>query len=297
MQNSKKYRMTLLVSALALVAYTASMGCGKKPSSAPQGESAPSAAAPAGDTEAAKPAEAPAAAAGTGTIKGKVNFTGTAPVMPELNRQSDPFCAETKMKAQYVLVNDNNTLKNVAVRVIGASGGEAAPAHVEVDQRNCMYAPRVQTAVFDKEIDIVNGDPTLHNVHTYSGTKTLFNRAQPKGSPTIKHTFTKDDGEIIKFKCDVHPWMTGWLLLNDNALGAVSGDTGEFEIKDVPVGTYTLKAFQETYGEKEIQVTVEKDAVAEVEFSYDGSEKAAYKYKEFHIGFNHEGHEGHQHVN
>lgn len=280
-----KRPLTILLTLTALVSLSVT-GCGKKPSSAP--ESAAPATEASGGSEA--PAAAPAADAGVGTIKGKVNFTGTAPVMPELNRQSDPFCAKTKMKAEYVLVNENNTLKNVAIRVIGASGGEVNAAKITVDQSNCMYTPRVQTAWFDKEVDIVNSDPTLHNVHTYNGSKTLFNRAQPKGSPAIKKTFAKKDGEIIKFKCDVHPWMTGWLVLDDSGFGGVTGETGEFEITGVPVGTYTLKAFQETYGEKDIQVTVEKDKVAEVEFSYDGSEKAAFKFKEMHIGFNHEGH-------
>ncbi len=278
-----KNTFTLALALMAVTSFSVT-GCGKKPGA--QKESAP--AAHGEKTEAA----APAASAGTGSIKGVVKFTGTPPTLPELNRQSDPFCAETKMKAQYVIVNENQTIANVGVRIIGASGGVSGENKLEVDQKNCMYDPRVQVTVDGEEILIVNSDPTLHNVHTYSGTKTLFNQAQPKGSPAIKKTFKKDDGEIVKFKCDVHPWMTGWMLVNDNGFNGVTGTSGEFEIKDVPVGTYTLKSFQEHFGEKEIQVTVEKDKVAEVEFAYDGTEKAAFKYREVHIGF-HEGHEHH----
>lgn len=263
-------------------------GCGKKPTA--EKETAP---APAAEE---KTAEAPAApAAGVGSIKGKINFTGTAPTMPELNRQADPFCAQTKMKAQDIVVNTNNTLKNVAVRVIGATGGEPAGAKVEVDQENCMYEPRVQVGWPEQDVTIVNSDPTLHNVHTYAmpGNKTLFNQAQPKGSPPITKQFKKDDGEIVKFKCDVHPWMTGWMILSDNGFSAVSSDTGEFEIKGVPAGTYTLKTFQEKFGEKEQQVTVEADKEAVVEIGYDGTEKAAYKYHEVHIGLHGGMHEHH----
>lgn len=271
--------LTIAVSSLAAVMIFAT-GCGKKPGS-------PSDAAPAAtDTK----TEAAAPAAGVGSIKGKVSFTGTAPVMPDLNRQSDPFCAKTKMKAESVVVNENGTLFNVAIRVIGAEGGEAEAATVTVNQENCMYAPRVQATIFEKEVLIANSDPTLHNVHTYNGSKTIFNRAQPKGVPPMKRTFKESNGNIIKFKCDVHPWMTGWLILNDSGFNAVTSETGEFEIKGVPAGTYTLSAFQETYGQKEIQVTVEADKVAEIEFSYDGSEQAAYKFKEVHIGM-----AGHQH--
>jgi plastocyanin len=273
-----------LLAAIALVAGA----CGKKPTA--QKEAAPA------PTAEEKAAEAPVApAAGAGSIKGKINFTGTAPVAADLNRQSDPFCAQTKMKAQDIIVNANNTLKNVAVRVIGATGGEPAGAKVEVDQKNCMYEPRVLVGWPDQDVTIVNSDPTLHNVHTYAfiGNKTLFNQAQPKGAPPIIKQFSKDDGEIIKFKCDVHPWMTGWMILSDNGFSAVTGETGEFEIKGVPVGTYTLKTFHEQYGEKTQQVTVEADKEAVVDLSYDGTEKAAFKYREVHIGLNEGAHEHH----
>jgi len=264
--------MTFLITAI-LAAGLLVTACGKKPSA--QKEAAPA--------EEQKEAAAPAPAAGVGTIKGKVSFTGTPPVMPDLNRQADPFCAKTKMKAEFILVNSNGTLKNVAVMVKGAKGEAKAEAKVVVNQVNCMYTPRVQAGVFEEEVEVVNEDPTLHNVHTYNGTKTIFNRAQPKGSPPIKKKFSVSNGDIIKFKCDVHPWMTGWLINSDNGFSAVTGDSGEFEITGVPTGSYTLKSFQEHYGEKTQEITVEADKVTEVEFSYDGSEKAAFNFREVHL--------------
>jgi len=278
-------KFTALASALAL-ALTVS-ACGKKP-----GSTTTDTAAPADKKEAAAPAAPAAPAAGSGSIKGKVSFTGTAPEMPELKREADPFCAKTKMKDEEVVVNANGTLKNVALVVQGAAASTPDAAVVsEVDQVNCMYTPRVVTAAFGQNVKIVNSDPILHNVHTYADTKTLFNRAQPKGSPPMDKTFSKDDGGVVKFKCDVHPWMTGWLVLNDNALNAVTGDSGEFEIKGVPAGTYKIQAWHEKYGPKTVDVTVEADKTAEANFSYDGTEKAAYDFKEVHISLNHPGHQ------
>ena len=277
-------KLTAFASVLAL-AFSMSTGCGKKPSDTTTAGTEPAA----GEkTEAAAPA---APAAGTGSIKGKITFTGTAPDMPDLKREADPFCAKTPMKDQEVVLNSNGTLKNVAVTVQGApASAPEASVVTEIDQSNCMYAPRVITGAFGQNIKIVNSDPILHNVHTYADTKTLFNRAQPKGSPALDKTFSKDDGAVVKFKCDVHPWMTGWLVLNDNVLNAVSGDTGEFEIKGVPAGTYKIQAWQEKYGPKTIEVKVEADKAAEANFTYDGTEKAAFEYKEIHISMNHAGH-------
>ncbi len=276
MNLSKNLISKVGIPVLALMMIVA---CGKKPTEISEQ------AAPAAKPEGVAPAPA-APAAGSGTIKGKVSFTGSAPEMPELSREADPFCAKTKMKAEDIVVNANKTLKNVAVTVVKGASPSQVPAesvNVEIDQQNCMYAPRVLTSIAGQTVKIVNSDPVLHNVHSYSGDKTLFNRAQPKGSPAIDKAFTKDDGLIIKFKCDVHPWMTGWLIQSDNGLNAVTSETGEFEIKNVPAGTYTLQAWQEKYGTKTLDVTVPANGTVEANFSFDGTEKAAYRYNEIHI--------------
>ena len=224
-----------------------------------------------GETQTA-PAAAPAAAvpatAGVG-VKGVVKFTGAAPAPVVLKREADPFCAKTKMNDETVVVNPNGTLKNVAVRVIKGAAPTAAPAtpqQIVVDQNNCMYRPRVTTAVANQKIIIRNSDPVLHNVHAYLGTATTFNRAQPKGSKDVEQSFTAG---VHRLKCDVHPWMTGWVVANDNSYVAVTGDNGEFAL-NLPPGTYTLEAWHEKYGTKTADVTVTAGQTAAVDFSFAG---------------------------
>ena len=116
-----------------------------------------------------------------------------------------------------------------------------------------------------------NSDQTLHNVHTYKGTSTLFNQAQVPGTAKIEKKFT-DNGAMLKFKCDVHQWMTGYVWVQNNPYFAVTGDDGSFEIKDVPAGKYTVEAWQEKLGTKTVEVTVAAAAPAEAKFSFDGTE-------------------------
>ena len=52
------------------------------------------------------------------------------------------------------------------------------------------------------------------NPFTYKGTATLFNLAHIQGTPPHKKKFPTV-GDVVKFKCDVHPWMTGYLLVTD----------------------------------------------------------------------------------
>lgn len=220
--------------------------------------------------QAAPPAAVPA---GKGTVKGAVAFSGKTPEKKMLNRAGDPVCAKTQVAAEDVLVNGNGTLKNVIVRLMNVPGTYEPPKDaLVVEQEDCMYRPRVQTALAGQTILVKNGDKTLHNVHTYRGSVTLANKAQLAGSPPIEMKFT-DEFSVIKFKCDAHPWMEGYVSITKHPFVAVTGNDGSFELKDVPAGTYKLEAWHEELGTKTMDVTIAANGVAEAKFSYDGTEK------------------------
>ena len=72
-----------------------------------------------------------------------------------------------------------------------------------------------------------------------------------------------DADQIVKLKCDVHPWMTAYVLVSSNPFFAVTGDDGTFKITGLPPGNYTVEAWHERYGAKTAQITVaDKPAVA-----------------------------------
>jgi plastocyanin len=243
------------------------------PAAAPAAPAAPAAVAPGAAAPAAPGAAAPGAG-GTGSIKGAVAFTGKAPELPKISRKADAYCGKTpEMVDESVVVNKNSTLKNVVVRVTNAPAPTGAtPPTAAITQDNCSYTPRVQVILTGQPIGIRNGDQTLHNVHAYKGAATLFNQAQLAGSPVIEKKFA-DGGAVIKFKCDVHPWMLGWVVVNPNSFYAVTGDDGSFEIKDVPAGKYTVEAWHEKYGVKSAEVTV-GGAPSDTKFAFDGTESA-----------------------
>ncbi len=208
---------------------------------------------------------APAYAADSGSIKGTVKLKGTAPKAEDLNMKSDPFCAKGSAKDETVVVGGKGGLKNVVVRVAQGVKADAAAAtgDVVLDQSGCVYTPRVAVAQAGQQVLIKNSDQTLHNVHTYKGPATLFNQAQPQGFPPIKKKFPTA-GDVVKFKCDVHPWMTAYVVVTDNPFAAVTGDDGSFTIKDVPAGTYTVEVWHEKLGTKTQQVKVSTDKPSEL---------------------------------
>jgi len=238
--------------------------CKKETTSEPA-PAAPPATAP------AAPAAAPAkGATGGGTITGVVKLLGTPPEMAMTKRQADPYCAKTPMKDEEVIVGAGGTLKNVIVRVTSGVTGhyDPPPAAAIVDQQACMYRPRAQGIVLGQPLKITNSDQTLHNIHGYKGPSTLFNQAEVPGLPPMIKQLTDAD-QIIKLKCDVHPWMTAYVLVSSHPFFAVTGEDGNFKIPGLPPGSYTVEAWHERYGAKNAQITVAAEKPAVVAFAFD----------------------------
>jgi plastocyanin len=233
-------------------------GACKKEEAPPAQSAAPAATAPA--------PKAGALPSGGGAVKGTVVMTGTPPERKDVNMKADPYCAKQgEVKDEEVVTGPGGVLKNAVVHIVGGLGEKYAPMaeDVIVDQTGCMYRPRVQVVSAGQTVIIRNSDQTLHNVHTYKGPATLFNQAQVFGMPPIKKKFPAA-GDVVKFKCDVHPWMTGYVLVTDNPFRAVTGDDGTFNIHDVPPGNYTLEVWHERLGTKQVPVTIAADKTAEL---------------------------------
>ncbi len=213
------------------------------------------------------------AAAMAETIEGVVDFTGKPPTPGKLHREADPYCAKKTMTDPTVLVKGGK-LENVWVNITkGAKETAKVPDQVvEMDQKDCMYVPRMTTAVVGQKIQAKNGDPVLHNVHTYMGASTLFNKGMPNDKAAPIEYQAKEEG-MMRWKCDVHPWMRGFIGISKSGLQAVTGADGSFKIDNVPPGKYTIQAWHEKYGPKTQEVTVEAGKPAKVTFKYDGTEK------------------------
>jgi plastocyanin len=273
------------LAALSFVALTIGVGCpedqpagttgGAKPTTKATGAATTKAT---GTAAATKPTAAPtgtaaAAPAGNGTIKGVVSLAGKAPEMKVPTKRKDAeFCKGKEVKYNAVLA-EGGKLQDVFVRLEkGAVKGKfdtTKPA--VVDQVDCMYSPRIQGVLEGQEVQIKNSDGTLHNVHTYKGTESWFNQAQPKGAEPI--TKEMDADGVVKFTCDVHPWMRGFVVVMDHPYYAVSGKDGSYTIEKIPAGKYKVEAWHSQYGllsKADVEVTDAKPA--EVAFEYKGTE-------------------------
>jgi len=68
-------------------------------------------------------------------------------------------------------------------------------------------------------------------------------------------------------KCNIHPWMSGYMVVVKGPYG-VSDDSGSFKIENVPPGSYTLTAWQETLGTQTQKITVAAGKPATADFTF-----------------------------
>lgn len=211
-----------------------------------------------------------------GNVTGSISFSGTAPAPEEIKMNADATCAGAHsgtVTSQDVIVNSNNTLKNVFVYVkTGLEGKtfETPKTPVALDQKGCMYEPHVFGAMVNQEIEIVNSDSTLHNVHAMPTAQKEFNLGMPIKGMKLKKKFATSE-VMVKFKCDVHPWMHAYIGVLPHPFFAVSGDDGSFTIKDLPAGTYTIEAWHEKYGTQTQEITVAEGEAPAVNFTFNAA--------------------------
>ncbi len=147
------------------------------------------------EEEAAPAAEAvttvdPATAA---TVTGTIAFDGTAPRARRINMSGTPECekihGDQTVYVETVVVNDNGTLKNVFVYIKGGLEGKSFAVSTEsakLDQKGCLYNPRVVGVQANQELLIYASDPDIsHNIHPMPEKNREWNTSMPPGAMEI----------------------------------------------------------------------------------------------------------------
>lgn len=213
--------------------------------------------------------------ANTGSISGKVAFSGEAPKMKTIDMSGTAACAQqhpAPQEAEDIVVNGNHTLKNVFVWVKEGVPDRAWPTPhnaVVLDQNGCMYRPRVIGVMVNQDIKFTNSDSTNHNVHPLPRLNAEWNESEaPKTSDVVKR-FSKQE-VMMPVKCNIHPWMRAYIGVVNHPFFAVTGSDGSFKITGLPPGKYTIETWHERYGKKELEVTVAAKEDKTLDFAYSG---------------------------
>jgi plastocyanin len=138
--------------------------------------------------------------------------------------------------------------ENIAVYVDAIPGKTFSQPSKPVveDQKHMTFVPHVLVVLKGTTVQFLNSDPVGHNVYwpSISGNKKLAHNmgTWPQGQ---EKSFTFNDLGVAPLLCNVHPEMSGYVVVVPTPYFAVTDKEGNFEIKDLPDGSYTLKTWSE----------------------------------------------------
>lgn len=204
-----------------------------------------------------------------GAIVGIVRYDGDIPSAKILKVDKDEqTCGHENKQSEELIINgESKGIKNVVVSLVDIAAGKKAEANASavLDQKECVFIPHVLAVSAGTSVDLLNSDNIMHNLHSWSIKNPGFNEGVSGGGKLTKKF---DIPEVVKITCDVHKWMSSFIVVKANPYFAVTDESGRFKIENVPAGSYKIEAWQEKLGKKTGDVTVKPKEETTVDLVY-----------------------------
>ena len=157
--------------------------------------------------------------------------------------------------------------KGATVVYIEALPGKTFPApakHIAMDQKSLLFQPHAIVVLVGSTVDFLNGDNVQHNIFwpSVAGNKKLSHNmgTWPKGEI---RSFKFDTPGIVPLLCNVHPEMSGFIVVVPTPYYAEADASGAYKIDNVPDGNYTLTAWREGMKAQSKPVAVASNTTAD----------------------------------
>jgi len=210
-----------------------------------------------------------------GTIFGKVVLSSGKAVTKSYTISKNPEVCGTGTRDVPMVRTNGKALLDAVVYLEKVKAGKPFPAglgKITLNQKKCAFQPAISVMMNGGELEAVNSDPVLHNIHTYEligrARRTVMNVSQPEKGNIVTKKIKMRRGVGMKVECDAHDFMHAFVFVARNPYFALVDDKGEYSITDVPPGKYTIKVWHGVLGEKKGKAIVPAGGRAEVTFGY-----------------------------
>jgi plastocyanin len=141
----------------------------------------------------------------------------------------------------------------------------AGDKKVTMDQKGLLFDPHILVVQTGTTVEFLNSDKVQHNVFwpSISGDKKKSHNmgTWPQGE---KRPFKFTDPGVVSLLCNVHPEMSGYIIVSPTPYFAETGADGSFTLANVPDGDYTITAWHEGKKPQSKKITVKGDTTADL---------------------------------
>jgi len=157
-----------------------------------------------------------------------------------------------------------------SVVYVDAVAGKTFPAPSQqpvINQKALAFSPHILVVQKGTTVQFENDDSVQHNVFWPSiggNKKDAHNLGTwPKGE---RRSFKFDTAGVVPLLCNVHPEMSGYIVVSPTPYFAQADQAGNYKIDNVPDGKYTVTAWHE--GSKPQSKPVDVSGTAKADFSF-----------------------------
>ena len=181
-----------------------------------------------------------------------------------------PILAGTLQGKVAVLEKDGKRAQDADAAVVWVEGPKVRtrPTGATVTMKSKAFVPRVTVVSVGGRVEFPNQDSIFHNVFSVSGENRFDLELYKKPKSGFK---VFEQPGVVRIYCNIHPQMSGFVLVRDNPFWAKVGADGSYTVPDVPAGSWVVKAWHERSGESAQTVEVGEAGVVEASFTLDAS--------------------------
>ncbi len=199
-------------------------------------------------------------------LQGRITFVGDDPQLPVKVTRGDAaardaaVCAAEEIRDYRLTINpENKGVADVFIYLRRAPDKikpelMAVPqTELVVDQKLCQFIPHAMIVRCNQQIIAKSQDAVSHNVHptglANSGCNLIVPPNEREGVKLpIKEVNSRPDSIPLTVKCDIHPHMEAFWLVQDHPYMAVTDADGNFKIEGLPVGKHSFTVWHSTSG-------------------------------------------------
>lgn len=198
-------------------------------------------------------------AAEWGELKGRFIYDGPPPERKPLTITADhEFCGKKPILEEHLVVHPvHKGVANVIVWLHLGRSDKQPPIHesykatdnaeIFLDASGCRFEPHVCVLRTSQTLILRNLNPIGDNAKIDTLSNPPINVTLPIGAQ-VRQKYAAEERLPVRVSCGVHPWESGWLLIKGHPYMAVSKESGEFEIPNLPVGEWTFQFWHEQAG-------------------------------------------------